>query len=431
MQVNKVRLSNFRNYSECELNLERGRNILVGENAQGKTNFLEAIEFLSTAKSARADQDVDLIKWQAPHMVAHLEYGSRQGTQELRVAYARDLNPENRRKVEKKIGVNGVTQKSISDLIGRLLVVSFSTQDLYLLRGGPKYRRDWIDSLVVKLRPSLLEVYANYKKCLAQRNKLLKSIFERGKVTVTDQDQLLVWDKQLSRFGARVIKERLAVLARLLPIAEEQQSRISREREELSIRYVFKSGEMSGSYGGSGSDGDDEEDESSSDNEVSTGPLNAAQLAAMSEDEIAATLMRLLKERRATEIRRKQTSLGPHRDDLIFCLNDRDAISFASQGQQRSIVLSLKLAELALVRETLDEAPVLLLDDVLAELDEFRQGLLMSVVEQDMQTIITTTHVSGFHPRWLEDAAIFRVHDGRVERLQPLQPGYVEHVISG
>lgn len=429
MQVNKVRLSNFRNYSECELLLQRGRNILVGENAQGKTNFLEAIEFLSTAKSARADQDIDLIKWQAPHMVAQLEYDCRQGTQELRVAYARDLNPENRRKIEKKIGINGVTQKSISDLVGRLLVVSFSSQDLYLLRGGPRYRRDWIDSLVVKLRPSLLEVYANYKKCLAQRNKLLKSIFERGKVTVSDQDQLLVWDKQLSRFGARVIKERLSVLARLLPIAEEQQSRISREREELSIRYVFKAGD-SGPASSSSLDAEDDDDDVS-ESEVSTGPLNAAQLAAMSEEEIASTLMRLLKERRAMEIRRKQTSLGPHRDDLVFCLNDRDAVSFASQGQQRSIVVSLKLAELNLVRDTLDEAPVLLLDDVLAELDEFRQGLLMSVVEQDMQTIITTTHVSGFHPRWLEDAAIFRVHEGRVERLQPTPAGYVEHVTSG
>lgn len=429
MQVNRVRLSNFRNYSDCELVLQHGRNILVGENAQGKTNFLEAIEFLSTAKSPRADQDTDLIRWQAPHMVAQLEFDCRTGTHELRVAYARETNPENatRRKVEKKVGVNGVTQRSLNDLIGRLLVVSFSTQDLYLLRGGPKYRRDWIDSLVVKLRPSLFEVYTNYKKSLAQRNKLLKSIFERGKVTVTDQDQLLVWDKQLARFGARVIKERLAVLARLLPIAEEQQSRISREKEALSIRYIFKASETAAG-GGFGSD---EDDDDQGEPEVSTGPLNAAQLAEMSEEDIARTLMKLLKERRHAEIRRKQTLLGPHRDDLIFCLNDRDAVSFASQGQQRSIVLSLKLAELTLVRETMDEAPVLLLDDVLAELDEFRQGLLMSVVEQDMQTIITTTHVSGFDPRWLQDAAIFRVYDGHVERLPAPQSGYVDHVASG
>jgi DNA replication and repair protein RecF len=233
MQVTKVRLSNFRNYSDCELLLQRGRNIFVGENAQGKTNFLEAIEFLSTAKSSRADQDADLIRWHAPHMVAHLEFDSRAGIQELRVAFGRDA--AGGKKIEKKIGVNGVTQKTLGDLIGRLLVVSFSTQDLYLLRGGPRYRRDWIDSLVVKLRPSLQEVYANYKKSLAQRNKLLKSIFERGKVTVTDQDQLLVWDKQLARFGARVIKERLAVLARLLPIAEEQQGRISRAQESKAV----------------------------------------------------------------------------------------------------------------------------------------------------------------------------------------------------
>jgi DNA replication and repair protein RecF len=429
MQVNSVRLTNFRNYHDCDLQLQSGRNILVGENAQGKTNFLEAIELLASGKSGRADHDADLIRWQAPLMVAQLEFDSRAGAQELRVAFGRAAaptpnSPAPRTKLEKRVGVNGVTQKSLSDLLGRLLVVSFSSHDLNLLRGGPRYRRDWIDSLVVKLRPSLHEVYANYKKSLAQRNKLLKSIFEKGKVTVTDQDQLVAWDKQVARFGARVIKERLGVLARLLPIAEQQQSRISRAQETLSIRYVFKASESTG-YGQS-DDGEEGEDDGG---EFSTGPLSAAQLAEMDEIEIAQTLMKLLKERRHSEIRRKQTLLGPHRDDLVFCLNDRDALAFASQGQQRSIVLSLKMAELALVRESQDEAPVLLLDDVLAELDEFRQGLLMSVVEQDMQTIITTTHITGFDPRWLEGAAIFKVHEGVVERLPAAATGYVNHVV--
>lgn len=414
MHVSKVRLTNFRNYAECELDLQRGRNILVGENAQGKTNFLEAIELLASAKSARADHDADLIRWSAPHMVAQLDFHSRTGSQDLRVGFGRDAGSG---RIEKMTAINGVKQKSPSELVGRLLVVSFSSQDMYLLRGGPKYRRDWIDSIVVKLRPTLQDIYANYRKSLAQRNKLLKSIFEKGKVTVTDQDQLAVWDKQVSRFGARVIKERLAMLARLLPIAEEQQSQISRRKEQLSIRYLFKADETT----------EDSEDDASED--VSTGPLNAQQLASMEEAEIAQTLMKLLKQRRHAEIRRKQTLLGPHRDDLVFCLNDRDAVSFASQGQQRSIVLSLKLAELALVREFADEAPVLLLDDVLAELDEFRQGLLMSVVEAGMQTIITTTHITGFDPRWLDQAAIFKVHEGHVERLPATQAGYVNHVI--
>ncbi len=425
MQVTKVRLSNFRNYIDCKLDLQSGRNILVGENAQGKTNFLEAIELLSSARSTRADQDNDLIRWQAPHMVAELEFDSRVGLQELRVAFAKDQQAVSGKRIEKRIGINGVTQKTMGDLIGRLLVVSFSSHDLNLLRGGPRYRRDWIDSLVVKLKPSLQEIYANFKKSLAQRNKLLKSICEQGKVTVTDQDQLLVWDQQLARFGARIIKQRLAVLSRLLPIAEEHQSRISRSQEALSIRYIFKTNEGTSTYGAI----EDAEEVDEPEAEISTGPLDSAQLGAMEEAEIVKTLMKLLKERRFNEIRRKQTLLGPHRDDLVFCLNDKDAVSFASQGQQRSIVLSLKMAELTLVRETLDEAPVLLLDDVLAELDEFRQGLLMSVVEQDMQTIITTTHVTGFDPRWLDGAAIFQVHDGHVQRLPATQAGYVNHVV--
>lgn len=421
MRVSKVELQNFRNYESCQLQLQAGRNILVGENAQGKTNFLEAIELLSTGKSARADQDVDLIRWQAPHMVASLSFESRTGTQDLRLAFGRQ---QASKRVDKRIAVNGVTQKTTADMVGRLLVVSFSTQDLNLLRGGPRYRRDWIDDVVTKLRPANLEYYLNYKKSLAQRNKLLKSMFERGKVTVSDQDQLLAWDKQVARFGARIIKERLSALARLLPIAEEQQTAISRQKESLSIRYVFKANDSSGSQFLL-----DDDDNEQADSEVATGPLTAEQLAAMEELDIARTLLKLLKEKRAEEIRRKQTLLGPHRDDLVFCLNSSDAVAFASQGQQRSIVLSLKMAELALVREAVDESPVLLLDDVLAELDEFRQGLLMSVVEQDMQTIITTTHVSGFHPRWLAGAAVFKVHEGQVERLPLSETGYVNHVM--
>jgi DNA replication and repair protein RecF len=130
--------------------------------------------------------------------------------------------------------------------------------------------------------------------------------------------------------------------------------------------------------------------------------------------------MRLLKDRRAEEIRRKQTTVGPHRDDLILCLNDTNASAFGSQGQQRSIVLSLKMAEVNLLRQELNHSPVLLLDDVLAELDEARQALLMSFVEEGLQTIITTTHITGFEKKWLDGAAIFQVRDGQVERLAPL-----------
>jgi DNA replication and repair protein RecF len=411
MFIRQVNLSNFRNYGECRLPLQRGRNIFVGENAQGKTNFLEAIEFLATTRSPRAQRDTDLIRWNERLMSAEVEFESGGNPCALLVRLMKPTAaPSAGRspRLEKYAAINGVKQHGMSDLLGRLLVVSFASHDLNLLRGGPRHRRDWIDTLILKVRPAFAETFASYSKSVAQRNRLLKQIFERGKVTVADQEQLLAWDKQVARFGARIIKQRLSLLGQLLPLAEDYQNRISRQQEQLSIAYFFKTG-----------DRQDEQDDA--DNEVnrpdetlSTGPLSADQLSAMEELELAKTLLRLLKERRAEEIRRKQTTVGPHRDDLLFCLNGVDAVSFASQGQQRSIVLSLKMAEVALIRQSLNDAPVLLLDDVLAELDECRQGLLMALVENGCQTVITTTHVSGFDPRWLDGATIFRVEDGHV-----------------
>lgn len=410
MFVTKVTLTNFRNYATCQIGLQPGSNIFIGENAQGKSNLLEAIELLATSRSARADQDADLMRWGTSNFSAEVDYRTSAGDESLRLRMAKVVAPGTVRgsKLEKNIAVNGVTQKTMSDLLGRLLIVSFSANDLNLLRGGPKFRRDWLDSLIFKLRPSFEDTFADFRKTIAQRNRLLKSIFERGKVTVTDQDQLLVWDKQTARFGAKIIKQRLSILSQVLPLAEQHQSRISRQSEQLSIRYLFKASDSTGS--------DSSDDEAEAEAAPSTAPLSAAQLADMDEIELAKTLMRMLKERRAEEIRRKQTTVGPHRDDLIFCLNDADAVSFASQGQQRSIVLALKLGELGLIKATMNESPVLLLDDVLAELDEFRQALLMSVVQASTQTIITTTHVTGFDPKWLYEAALYKVHDGTVER---------------
>ncbi|HEY9791314.1 MAG TPA: DNA replication and repair protein RecF [Candidatus Obscuribacterales bacterium] len=432
MFVSKVSLVNFRNYQQCQLLLRPGRNVLIGENAQGKSNFLEAIELLATCRSPRADKDADLILWNSEAMSAKVDFvaGGSEESLCVRMARTAGLRPpvqssaaagrppvQSSNRVEKLATINGVQQKSMTELLGRLLVVSFASHDLNLLRGGPKFRRDWIDSLILKLRPAFISTFSDYQKSVAQRNRLLKSIFERGKVTVTDQDQLLVWDKQVARFGAAIIKQRLAMLARLLPLAENQQQRISRQKELLSIRYMFKASEQLVEETWLGDEA--EAADGGGDKDLSTGPLTAMQLQQMEEIELAKTLMRLLKERRAEEIRRKQTTVGPHRDDLIICLNDKDAVTFASQGQQRSIVLSLKMAEVALIRECCNDSPVLLLDDVLAELDEFRQALLMSVTEEGLQTIITTTHLTGFDPRWLEGSVIFKVHAGVIEQPLP------------
>jgi DNA replication and repair protein RecF len=409
VRIKAVELHNFRNYQSCHTELTAGRNILIGANAQGKTNFLEAIELVATGKAARADSDLELMLFQSEEMYANLWFESGGRPETLGISLrkpggAREGHSEGR--LEKRIKINGLTQNSIKGLLGRLLVVSFKSHDLNLLRGGPKFRRDWIDSLILKIRPGFHEVLSHYQKTVAQRNRLLKTLSEKGKVTVSDQDQLLAWDRQLARHGTKIIKQRLTMLAELLPFAQARQNELSREAELLTVAYLFRAPDRDGGF-------DDEQDQEGA-RHLGSAPLNAKQLLAMEEAELAEVMLKLLKERRYEEIRRRQTLLGPHRDDLIICLNGANAHSFASQGQQRSIVLSLKLAELARVKESANEPPVLLLDDVLAELDEVRQGLLMSAVGKDMQTVITTTHLSHFDPAWLEGAAIFAVNQGQV-----------------
>lgn len=408
MQIRQVTLSNFRNYRQVSVPVGSGKTILIGENAQGKSNFLEAVELVSTGRSARASQDSDLIRWGASSLSVAVAF-ERMGTGEsVEYRIIRQTNPKaGQRLLSRQILVNGVSYGSVKSLMGNLVTVSFQVDDLNLLRGGPKYRRDWIDGVILRIRPTFLDVLSSYAKVISQRNRLLKNIFESKRVTVTDQDQLLAWDKQLARFGSQIIKERMRVLSELLPRAQENQSHLSGRRESLKADYYFKAPESK----------EEESDIGDTVVPVAAPASSMTSLLAADENEIAHTLMRLLKERRREEIARKQSLIGPHRDDISLALNDSSAVTFASQGQQRSLVLSLKLAELERLTESCGESPVLLLDDVMAELDAGRQRLLMSAVGDNTQTIITTTHLAGFEPTWLEGATIYRVATGTIEKV--------------
>ena len=364
------------------------RNLLIGDNAQGKTNLLDAIELLCNIKSGRAASDRDLILAGAESTLIEITYVC-QGIEET-VSLILSLKP----RLSRVLKVNGM-KVSRAELGGlsRLTAVSFSTRDLALVRGGPKERRDWLDQVLVKLRPGFAEVVSQYEKIVQQRNKLLRLCFERGQAP--DEEEIKVWDIQLARVGARLVKARAAVLEKLLPQAEANLTRVSGLKERLSAVYLFRVRQR-----------DVEEDGEADAN------LRLAELLAMKEEDLAKRIYLNLKDRRAEEVVRKQTLTGPHRDDVVFAINDFAAHAFASQGQQRSLVLALKLAELKLVEEALSEPPLLLLDDVLAELDLSRQGMLMELVKDDMQTLITTTHLDGFRPEWLVGAQITRVEAG-------------------
>lgn len=419
MQVKHLRLKNFRNYKESFVEFQAGKNIVIGENAQGKTNLLEAVELAGSGKSSRASEERELMGWGESKAQIEIEFSvpAWQDSQSISLEWQLKEGSSNSRfdnaaaspssakkwRCQKLIKVNGLVQSSIKGLLGHLLTVSFASSDLKILRGGPKYRRDWLDSISLRLQPAFHDVLSAYAKSLAQRNRLLKTLAEKGRLAVADQDELLVWDKQLAKYGTLIIKQRLKLLGQVLPLAEEKQSMLSGQKEKLSIDYAFKARQEN-------QDSFDDDDESESYPECKS----MEELESVSREELAVFLLKLMKERRYIELRRRQSLIGPHRDNLIFKLNGADAVAFASQGQQRSIVLSLKLAELKKIQDDLGQTPILLLDDVLAELDEKRAALLLAGVTEGMQTILSTTHLSGIGASWLENARIMTVHQGEL-----------------
>jgi DNA replication and repair protein RecF len=415
MRIKHIRLTNFRNYSTASIKLTSGKNIFIGENAQGKTNFLEAIEMASVGHSSRATRDNELIRWGQDNFRIHIEY--EKGGDEETVALALNAvsTPIGGVKLEKSVKINGVLRNSFRTLLGKIVTVSFSSQDLNLLRGGPKFRREWVDSVVLRAKPSYQTILANYAKVVAQRNRFLKELAEKGRVTVQDQDALSAWDQQLVRYGVPMIMQRLKLLNELMPLAKKYLLQISGQADSLDAKYIFHDGQSrSASFGQE----EDYDTESEGDADETADSLSADSLStdqgAMNETELADILLNLLKRRRTIDMLRRHTLTGPHRDDIAFMVNKSSATMFASQGQQRSLVLALKLAELDYITTSIEETPILLLDDVLAELDLGRQAALMAALPASMQTVITTTHVAGFDPRWLQDASIYTVQQGAI-----------------
>jgi DNA replication and repair protein RecF len=411
MLVKRLTVTNFRNYKKEEVLFCPERNVIIGENAQGKTNLLEAIEFAAVGRSYRTSIDSELIYRGQEQALVEVEFFAREYEQKISISFLNKNDSSSSAaagiKSEKQIKVNGVPKGNTRGLKGHLVCVSFKSQDMSLIRGGPKERRDWVDDLASILSNGFKTILSRYEKAVTQRNRLLKNIFEKGKLQSSDIDELKVWDQQLATMGATIIKHRVRCLDQALPIATAYQEKISGAREKLSAYYYFHSTGEEDRYG--------EQDEN-----ATVTPVANSDLLTMDEREIAMRLMQLYKNRRSDEITRRQTLSGPHRDDVRFSIDENDATAFGSQGQQRSLVLALKLSELNLVSEHLGEAPILILDDVMAELDLRRQGFLMESVHRDMQTLITTTHLDGFEKEWLSGATLISVVNGRVDKHESL-----------
>lgn len=372
MFVHKLYLGNFRNYRETEIDFHPNLNILFGGNAQGKTNILEAIFYAATGKSHRTNYDQEMVRWGEKFFRIVLKAQRGPGTIKIEI-----ITQADGRKILK---VNNQPQKKLSELIGNVNVVLFSPEDMMLVKGGPSVRRRFMDIEISQTSSIYCHNLVNYNRVIAQRNNLLKVIREQRE----SPDMLEIWDMQLVEYGSYIIKKRAEVLQKLYPIARAIHRRITEDREELNLIYVPSVNFTENIYNTSLED----------------------------------FYLKKLKENRLGEITRGSTLIGPHRDDIEITVGDISIRSFGSQGQQRTCALSMKLAEVELIKSETGEYPVLLLDDVMSELDAGRRKFLLDVVTGKIQTFVTSTEVEDFFSPIKDKSRIFEVKDGKIFLIQ-------------
>ncbi len=401
MYLSHLSLTNFRNYSRLELDLPPGPVLLHGANAQGKTSLLEAIFYLATSRSPHTTADRELINWLAeeelPHPYARLMAELvREGpvedgeTQRLRIEIALQKVPApGRGRLRKRIRVNGVPRRAM-DLLGHLNVVLFLPQDVNLVAGSPEGRRRYLDITLCQVDRDYCRALSRYNQALARRNALLRQWQERR----VDPDELAYWDELLTRHGVVVLLGRQALIAELSRRADPIHRELTGGAERLRLHYrpsFFPTHEGEA---------------------VPEAPLPDTPER---RERWQRAYRAALEARRAEEIARGVTLLGPHRDELRFLVNDAvDLGTYGSRGQQRTAVLALKLAEVEWMRERTGEWPVLLLDEVLAELDPRRRRYLLARINGAGQVLVTTSDPALFDETFLRQAARFRVEGGRV-----------------
>ena len=372
MFIKSVELKNYRNYRDLSLDFTKHKILLIGKNAQGKTNLLESLYYLSCLNSARAKNDSELIMWDKDFAKLKAVVEKNDMEKELEVL----INPPKR----KEMKVNQVKKSKSADFCSNLSVVSFSVNDLLLLRGVPEDRRSWLDMAISQIYPAYPDRISKYNKIRIQKNNHLKDI--KGNINA-DTSLMEVFNSQLAVAGSNIIFLRLKFLKELQKIAMEKHLQIA-EHEILTTYY----------------------------NSTVAGDVDFSSNEDLSVEEIAQMFEQKLNERKLEEIIRAQSLVGPHRDDVSFFINGVEAKKFASQGQQRTVVLSLKLAELELIKEKIEDTPVLLLDDVLAELDNIRQNYLLNAIGSETQTIITSVDTLHFDEEYLKDVEIFKIAEG-------------------
>lgn len=360
MVVKSLNLRNFRNYEQAHIAPDRGVTVFTGMNAQGKTNILEALHLCCLGRSHRTARDEELIRWGAESACVQIETAQRDGTHEVSVLLSRS------RKKKKTVRIGARQAERIGELLGHVCGVLFSPEDLSIVKDGPAERRRFLDMQLSQLRPQYFYSLQRAVRTLNQRNALLREIARDASLLPT----LDMWDEQLARIGADVARNRREAVAFLNEEAKKAHASLTHGREELRLWYV---------------------------SQVADAPDAAEQLLAR------------LHAARREDLRRMTTTVGVHRDDMGVTINGKEARMFASQGQQRSAVLSLKLAQLEMAAKETGEAPVLMLDDVMSELDPGRRRQLIERIDR-VQTFVTCTDVSDL--AGARQGAVYHVENG-------------------
>lgn len=361
MYIQKVSLTGYRNLKDITLFLKNGVNIFYGENAQGKTNFLEALYLCASGRSLRTKNDSQLIEFKSKESHIQMLIQKQNSIDKIDIHLKKEA--------KKGIAVNGIPLKKLGELFGTCHAVIFSPEDLNLVKNGPIERRRFMDMEICQMNVVYYYNLQKYYKILKQRNHLLKEIQKKPFL----KDTLFVWDKQLVDTGKRIIDARSDFLSELNKIASEKQNRLTGGKDALEIIYK---------------------------------PNSTTQL-----------LEQKLIKNHQRDILLGTTQSGPHKDDILFLINGRDVKQYGSQGQQRTTALSAKLAEIDLIEQQTAQKPILLLDDVLSELDKSRQNFLMESIGH-LQTVLTCTGIEDAIKGYVKQAYLFHVEKGEIKKIK-------------
>ncbi len=333
MYIEKIKLQNFRNYEQLDLDLNKNINIIYGDNAQGKTNILEAIFLCSFGKSFRTTKEKEMIKFNEDRCLVEIFYQKKDRNGKIKIEIGN----------KKQISINGVKVKKLSELLGNINIVLFTPDDINILKDGPSNRRRFLDMLIGQLKPNYVYNLNMYLKTIEQRNNYLRQIREENK----PEEMLEIWDEKLTEYGNIIYNYRKQFMDLIAEKINEIHKKITEDKENIKIEYT--------------SNCDNKEE-----------------------------YLKLLKQRRKLDIIKGFTTKGVHRDDFVIYINDKEVNTYGSQGQNRTVVLSLKLAELNVIYDLIGEYPILLLDDFMSELDENRRKNFLKNIE-NTQVILTGT----------------------------------------